>query len=76
MIELVRTLSGEVRAYALFTACILLASYSFITYYVIPSDAARRAIMECQYDIDDMSYEGYEYCAEAIKSPHRVQLLR
>lgn len=31
-------------------------------FYVIPVSEWNNTIMNCQLDIDDMSYEGYEYC--------------
>ena len=44
---------------------ILMAAVACWTYfYVIPTSEWNNAIMACQVELDDMSYEGYEYCVE------------
>ena len=41
--------------------------FSWIYFYVIPTSEWNNTIMECQVELDDMSYEGYEYCVELNK---------
>ena len=40
---------------------------SWTYFYVIPTSEWNHTIMECQVELDDMSYEGYEYCVELNK---------
>jgi len=47
---------------------ILLAAVACWTYfYVIPTSEWNNTIMDCQVELDDMSYEGYEYCVQLNK---------
>ena len=39
----------------------------WIYFYVIPTSEWNNTIMTCQVELDDMSYEGYEYCVELNK---------
>ena len=41
--------------------------YIYYVGYVGPRDEALRAIMACQIEINDMSYEGYEGCIQDLQ---------
>ena len=44
------------------SAIFIALGYIYYVGYVIPRDEALGAIMDCQLELNDMSYEGYEYC--------------
>ena len=52
------------RFYTPLLALLIALVGSWTYFYVIPTAEWNNQIMNCQLDIDDLSYEGYEYCVE------------
>ena len=56
-----------IKFYMLISVGIIAATFSWITFYVIPTSEWNNTIMNCQLELDDRSYESYEYCVELNK---------
>ena len=56
-------------------AILALIVVAWTHFYVIPASEWNNTIMNCQLDIDDLSYEGYEYCVE-LNTPNSNLMTR
>ncbi len=57
-----------IKFYAFCAVMLTLFTFAWIKLYIIPHGEFREVILACQLDINDMSYEGYEYCV-AVNRP-------
>ena len=58
--DLIIFLKFHIPALAILVALVVSWTY----FYVIPTSEWNNTIMNCQLELDDLSYEGYEYCVE------------
>ena len=63
--DLIYFLKSYIYLFVAFVCIVFIWSYV----YVIPATDWNNTIMNCQLDIDDMSYEGYEYCVSLHSTP-------
>lgn len=61
-------MSDIIKLYAATAVVFTLLAIGWFKIYVAPHDEFRTIVMACQIDINDMSYEGYEYCV-AVNRP-------